>query len=322
MWPANQAFSEQLPALQIFWDSTSLGALKKCPRYYQLTIVEGWSARGRKLDLEFGLFLHAARERYYHARASGADHDAAVDAAFDWLLTATWDETLDRPWIGDQYKNRFTLARTLVWYLDQWEHDPLATVIQADGKPAVELSFRFALDFGPYGGEFSYDPIKDEGGETKFYLCGHLDRLVRFNDRLWISDLKTTKNALDAWYFAQFSPHNQMSCYSLGGQVALSEPCAGIIIDAVQIGVGFSRSVRGQVQRTQAQLEEFLRSLRVLLTQAETYARANFWPMNETQCWNCEFRSICAKSPNVREKWLAADFVRRTWDPTVARGDV
>ena len=42
----------------------------------------------------------------------------------------------------DTIKTRFTLLRSVVWYLEQFENDPCETVILADGRPAVELSFR------------------------------------------------------------------------------------------------------------------------------------------------------------------------------------
>jgi hypothetical protein len=314
MWPANTAFSPKLPALQLAWDSVSLGTLKECPRKYELSIVKGWRSRAAAVDLEFGIFLHSARERYYHARASGGTHEQAQRTGLDWLLSATWNEELSRPWTGDQNKNRFTLARTFVWYTEQWgaRSDPLEQVMLANGRPAVEVSFRFELPYGPEG----------SGEEEHFSLCGHLDRLVRFNSGLWVSDLKSTRHTLDASYFQQFSPDNQMSLYTLAGQVVCGERTNGIIIDAAQVAVGFTRFARGLVQRTEAQLEEWLQGLRVLLRQAESYARANFWPQNDKACFRCPFRQVCGRTPHVREQWLKADFERRVWDPLQVRGDI
>jgi PD-(D/E)XK nuclease superfamily len=323
MWPENNAFSPKLHTLQLFWDSTSLGALKKCPRYYELTMVQGWTSRERKVDLEFGIHLHAARERYYHARARGELHEAGVDAALQHALTATWDSKLQRPWQGDSYKNRYTLAQAIVDYCDKWEHDPLVTVIQQNKLPAVEVSFRFPLGFGPTG-SLPYDAQSDSGGESEeFWLCGHLDRVVEFQSRLWISDLKSTRHTIDPHYFAQFSPDNQFNVYSLAGQFVLQSKIAGIIVDAVQVlATQPPRFGRALIERTEAQLAEFVRGLHVLLRQAEYYARHNFWPQNEKACFRCEFRAVCSKSPSVRERWLQADFVKRVWNPTEVRGDI
>lgn len=320
---ANSAFSKKLPGLQLAWDSTSLGDLKKCPRYYQLRMVDGWQSKERSVHLDFGIWLHSGRERYYHARTAGKSHEDALDDALQYVLSATWNEQTNRPWQGSSHKNRFTLVRTLIDYCDKWEHDPLTTVILQNGKPAVEVSFRFGLGFGPTG-SLPYDAETDKGGEDEeFLLCGHLDRIVGFNGGLWGSDLKTTEHSIDNRYFAQFSPDNQMSVYSIAGRVVLQEKLRGMIIDACQVLVTQPpRFARALVERTEEQLGEFMRGLHVLLRQAEYYARNNFWPMNEKACFRCEFRSICARSPNVREKWLAADFVKRIWDPLKTRGDV
>jgi hypothetical protein len=284
-WPENTAFSPTLPTLQLAWDSVSSGTLKECPRLYQLSIIEGWQPRTKNIHLEFGILMHSARETYYHLRAAGRDHEDGVLAALD---------ELDRPkaiFSSDSYKNRFTAARTIVWYLDQWENDPLETIILANSKPAVEVSFQYPLGIEATTGE-------------QFLHCGHIDRLVRFQDKLWGSDLKTSKNDLNSYFFAQFTPDNQLSGYSFAGKIILDEPTAGIIVDGAQVAVGFSRFARGLVLRSQA----------------EQYARDNFWPMNEKACYGCSFRGICSHSPQVREKWLAADFVKRIWNPLEARG--
>ncbi len=323
MYPDNAAFSPKLHTLQLFWDSTSLGALKKCPRYYQLRHIEGWQPRTRSADLSFGIFMHSGRERYYHARAEGKLHEDALDFALAYVLEATWDAKTNRPWQGDQYKNRYTLARSLIAYCDKWQDDALVTVIKSDKKPAVEESFRFPLGFGPTG-SLPHDAQNDTGGESdEYFLCGHLDRLVEFSDRLWISDLKTTRHTIDSYYFAQFTPSNQFSIYVLAGNIVLGRKVAGLIVDAVQVGVNFEpRFGRALIERTEAQLSEFVRGLHVLLREAEYYARQNFWPMNESACFRCDFRSICSRAPSVREQWLKADFERSHWDPTQVRGDI
>lgn len=297
-------------ALQIAWDSTSIGALKKCPRYYQLSIVLGYTPRLRSVDLDFGIWLHSARERYYHARARGEDHDTGVDAALDYALRATWNSALGRPWISDHpQKNRATLIRTIVWYLDKWAEDPLETLILANGKPAVELSFMFQI------GHTTRDGVP-------YQLCGHIDRLVKFQNSVRVSDLKSTKHTLDPDYFSQFIPDNQMETYSFASRVIYEVPCSGIIIDAAQVAVSFSRFGRGFVSYTDDQIDEWYEGLGDYLAQAETYALRGRWPMNERACFRCEFRGVCAKPPSTRDEWLRGAFDRRVWDPLQRRGDI
>lgn len=304
----NSSFSTTTVGLQLYWDSVSLGAIKKCPRYYQLTIIQGWEPKKRSVHLEFGIWIHSAREQYYHARANGKGHNEGVEEAVLYVLEATWIN--GKPWSSDDpNKNRGTLVRSVVWYLDHWENDPMETIVLANGKPAVELSFRMETDFSTMGGE-------------QFFLCGHLDRLVRFNEQTYTGDLKSTKSELGDYYFNTFSPDNQMSLYTTAGKVVYYVPVVGVVVDAVQVLVNGTRFARRPVQRTQAQLDEWWMDIQILLEQAEDYSERNYWPMNDKACFNCDFRGICSKPPGVREQFLAADFNRRVWDPLIARGDI
>lgn len=310
----NSSFSPSLPTLQIAWDSTSLGALKTCPRLYQYSILEGWQPRRISVHLTFGLLYHAALERYDHARALGQDHDGALIAALRYAMTETWDKTLRRPWVSDdKYKNRLTLIRSIIFYLDQFRDDPLVTLILANGKPAVELSFQLDLDWKSY--------LSDE----PFVLCGHLDRIASMNDETYIVDRKTTKSSVTPQFWEKYTPDNQFSTYLLAGKVVFRLPLKGLIVDVAQVQVNNSTFHRGFVTRTDSQLEEWRDDLGWWINQAQSYAAAGYWPQNDKSCdmyGGCPFRSICSKAPSVRRDWLEASFDRRKWDPLQRRGDI
>lgn len=300
----NHSFSKKTLGLQLAWDSTSLGSFKTCPRKYQLSVLLGWRHRHEATPLTFGIHIHAGLETYHKSRAGGADHAASQRAALRHVLLAS------AGWISDDsYRNRSTLARTLCWYLEQFRDDQATTVILADGKPAVELSFRFEY------------PTQSAQGE-QFLLCGHLDRVIEFAGQRWVSDYKTTKWALDDRFFSQFSPHNQMSLYSLAGRVVFDQPVRGVLIDGIQIQVNASRFSRGFANRTEDQLEEWFEDIRHWLALAERYASEARWPMNDSACGmygGCTFQGICSKSPKVRDSFLQADFHQVPWDPMIPR---
>ena len=74
----------------------------------------------------------------------------------------------------------------------------------SNGKPAVELSFRFELDFGPeYGDAIGNGP---EQGTQPYLLSGHLDRVVEFNDHLFVMDHKTTTTTRANTTFTSTNP--------------------------------------------------------------------------------------------------------------------
>src|SRR5215471_9002602 len=126
----NNSFSRTTPGMQFAVDSTSIGAFKTCPRYYQYTVAMGLRSRAESPHLTFGILLHQAREHYEHAKSAGLCHDDALDKVLDFVLCNSWDRELRRPWISEHnIKNRKTLVQTIVWYLDdKANNDSLETV--------------------------------------------------------------------------------------------------------------------------------------------------------------------------------------------------
>lgn len=289
--------------VQFAWDSTSLNTFKECPRKYYYSIVCGYSSREQSVHLTFGIFLHSAYERYHHHRAHDFSHENSLHMVVKEMMRKTAGFASD-----DKYKNRPNLIRTIVWYLDEFKNDPAKTVILSNGRPAVELSFRFELPDAP-----------------DFLYCGHMDRIAEYQGDTYVFDYKSTKRALYTDYFAQYNPHNQMTGYTLGGKISFAQPVKGVMIDAAQIGVNFSRFSRGTSLRTEEQLDEWLQATAYFVKLAASYAEQDFWPMNEGACNNyfgCQFRQICSRSPRQREIWLKADYVHRLWDPLQIRGDI
>jgi hypothetical protein len=315
--------------VQYAWDSTSLGTMKTCPRLYQYIMIEGWSSKYESIHLRFGGEYHSALQDYEIARAGGMAHEHAIRHTVHELMNRTADWIVDETAKPGKYKNRTSLISLVVDHLDHYgEDDPAVTYIREDGRPAVELSFRFELDFGPSIGQD--ETLFNETGmifPQPYILCGHLDRVVEFNGQLLVMDHKTTTTTLSDNFFDQWEPNNQMTLYTLAGKVVLDAPIRGVVISGAQILLEKpNRFVRGFTYRTQDQLNEWLVDLSVLLRNAEVYARTNYWPMNDMSCdkyGGCAFRGICSKAPSVRDKFLAADFIKlppeERWNPLKPR---
>src|SRR5215471_2734487 len=298
--------------VQYAWDSTSLGYLKTCPRLYYYTMIEGWRSNSESIHIKFGGWYHSALEEFDRLRFQGYGHDEALEAVVLKTLQDTWSE-LEGSWFsGHPAKTRENLIRSIIWYCDHFREDSAETVALANGKPAVELSFKMQLDFGPEG----------RLGGQPYLLCGHIDRLVNFTGGFYVTDRKTTSSTVASNYFDQYDPDNQMSLYTLAAKVIYKTPVRGVIIDAVQIAVGFSRFSRGFTYRTDSQLEEWLKDTRRWFHLAEQFAAEGHWPMNDKSCHQyggCAFRKVCSKSPEVREKFLESDFHKEPWNPLVPR---
>lgn len=323
-----------LPSTQIqfAWDSTSLGYMKICPRLYQYIILEGWSPKDESVHLRFGSEYHLAIQEYDIARASGTSHNDSIHIAVRSLLSRTVDWMVDTGTRAGNYKNRLTLLQLVVDYFDHFKDDPATTFILENGKPAVELSFKFELDWGPKASQVLIEPGDHERKPLyktgqPYLLCGHLDRVVSFNDSLFVLDHKTTITSPGPYFFNQFEPNNQMTLYTLASQIIIDSPVKGVIVEAAQILLDKpNRFVRGFTYRTQDQLDEWVGDLAYTLQMAENYAEIGHWPMNDTACdkyGGCKFREVCSKSSHVRETYLKADFVKlppeERWNPLLSR---
>jgi len=307
----NSSFSTKKQLLQTAWDATSIDLLKQCPRKYQLSMLYGYVTNEENIHLKFGILYHQAIEQYHKYRHLGESHDAAVIRVVHSALIYTWNDKLNRPWDSDHpNKNRFTLIRSIVWYFEQYKDDPVETLV-IDKSPAVELSF-------------SYQTATLASTGEPYILCGHLDRLGSVAGQIFGLDAKTTKYAVQSDDFAAFySPDNQMSMYAFAGKIIYHTQVHGMIVDAAQVGAGFTRFRRVFAPRTEGQLLEWYDELmQYWLPQAEAFAFANRWPMNETSCGRyggCPFRGICGKDPAARDVWLKASFKHREWDPLKTR---
>ena len=304
--------------VQYAWDATSLDLAQTCARKYYYTMIRGIGPKEKSVHLIFGGLIAKAHEHFYKYRAEGQSIDDALRAVVREALVATWDRKAGHPIaFNDPAKTRAALIRTIVWYVEQFadeSEDGLKTYQLQDGKPAVELSFAL---------EFSDDII----------YCGHLDRVVSMGDHLYVMDQKTTAGTVGTYYFNQFSPNNQMSGYAFAGQAVLHSPVRGVIIDAAQIAVNFTRFERGITTRSKDQLEEWHEGVLYFLSgflDLSAYAgeEERNWPQNPNSCGHfakadgtggCPFRLLCQKSPKVREAYIKSDFVEHVWDPIKRR---
>ena len=186
-----------------------------------------------------------------------------------------------------------------------------------NGKASVELSFKFALNELDEDGTFVSPTGED------YLLCGHFDKLALWNGELFVPDKKTSKYELDDTYFLQYTPDIQVSVYSIAGRVITKQDVQGVVIDGTQLLVSGSRFRRKEIPRSEAQLEAFLLDLKFYLHTAYLCAVNDHWPMNEEACgWGkmmCQFRPVCSCEPSGQEDVLKNFYVKRIWDPMIAR---
>jgi hypothetical protein len=291
--------------VQFALDSTSLGYAKECLRKYYYTIIEGWRARDESVHLRFGSEFAKWLEFYHKCLAGGADHEEALDTTVAYLLCSTYEWHSNHP-----KKNRETLLRSVIWYLENYKNDPAKTLILSNGTPAVELSFKLELPWEAVPGQ-------------NYILCGHLDKVVEYDGDPFVMDQKTLSGGIGPYYFKDFNPHTQMSAYTFAARAIFSIPVAGVIIDAVKVVGGFTEFGRGFTMRTEAQLDEWLEDTKRWTEIIKFAAERDYWPINESSCnkyGGCVFREVCSQDPSVRKNYLETAFEQsEPWNPLQSR---
>lgn len=312
----SSSFSTKIPHLQLYIDSTSLRTFLECPKKYYYSIILGRVPMAESVHLTFGILVHKSLEIYHKSCYSGKSHEDALRVTVQWLLEATWIRALNRPWTPNddkvgRVKNRNTLLRTVIWYLDEYQNDLMKTAI-ANGEPAVELPF--IIDSGH---------IASTGED--FRLCGFLDRIVVQQGIYFVTDVKTTGRPVDSHYFNRFSPDTQMTLYTLAGQASFGIPVEGVMIDGIQVQAENNNFARQLTPRSPEQLMEWQEQLVYWLMQLNQCATSNTWPRNDAACelyGGCPYRSVCAKPTEAEsEQHLNTYYQTRSWDPLTRRTD-
>lgn len=302
-------YCTSVPKLQYAWDNTTLSMFKTCPRKYELAQLEGWISKHPALPLDFGIALHDGMEKLQRLLIEGRNRDEALVEAMRKAWTSAWNSSIKTS--PENNRTIKTLLRTICWHADQYVSDGMETVRLDNGKAAVELSFRLEL------------PLENPDGGAYLY-CGHIDRLAVYQGAIFVVDYKHTARAVDTQYFAKYTPDGQMSGYTLAAKTVVPGKVQGCLVDAAQVGVTFSRFARGFANRSEGQLDEFLRDTIEWIKYAEHCARQQYWPMNTESCdkyGGCIFRQICSKDPAVRRTFLQAEFNQRVWNPLQSRGE-
>jgi PD-(D/E)XK nuclease superfamily len=315
--PLNKRSCFNDAGVQFAFDSTSIGWYMDCPRKYQYSMIDRWQSMKSSVHLWWGGHFATALEHFHKYVAFGSTVEDAIIRVVHEAMIATWEYKLDsngvpvEPRIGapvtffDTNKTRETLVRSIVWYFEQYKDDLFPVVILSDGKPAVELSFKLALDDGNY-------------------YCGHIDKVVQAKDDcIYPMDQKSTGSTIGMGWFSQFDLSFQMTGYTFAAKALYNLPVKGVIIDGVQVMVGGTTYQRGFTFRTDDQLNEWYDDLMTFIKNLQADTQRGYFPKNTSSCdkyGGCVFKSVCSRSPVLRKNFLAGDFYRRDqWNPLIPR---
>ena len=286
---------------QIYWDSTSLKRAMTCPKLYEYEAMASLTPHENSIHLRFGILWATTIENYYTRLQSGEPRESAVHAIVTNLLEKGLvpDPDKDNKTIG-------TLIRSFVWYAEHFADQDLKVLVQPSGEIYSEYHFKL--------------PFPEREG---MFLTGHLDLVAELADGIYIIDQKTTGSQFTNQYTANFSPDVQMSMYNWAGRQLFGDDFRGVMIDAMQVQKTMTRFHRFPVNRTAAQIEEFLKDISLVVDEVHRYNDMAYYPMRTESCnkyMGCPFRKICSEPPVMRPTLLEMEFtVGDAWNPSKER---
>ena len=185
--------------------------------------------------------------------------------------------------------------RAIVWRAEEFWEDNIKVATMPDGDPALEQ--RFEVPFSVTGER----------------LSGRIDKVVELDNELYVVDTKTTKTGLTSYYFANFTPNNQVYAYLWAAKHILKLPVVGFIVEAAQTGVNFTRFERAVFKVNDEVIQEWYIDSMHKIDLSNMYAKDNYYPADFTACSNyggCKFREVCNEAPSRRHIVVESDFDR------------
>lgn len=181
--------------------NSRLSALARCPKMHYLRYEMGLRRIRLASPLRMGSAYHAGLEALNLGRTEAAVYDAATDG---YRTAPAWADPKD--WAVE----RETVANLIAGYIWRYKTAPLKIARTPDGKPAVELEFKFSL----------INPRTGRASRT-FWLAGKIDAIVILPDgRLAVWECKTTSDDIgpDSDFWLQLRADPQISLYTIAAR--------------------------------------------------------------------------------------------------------
>ncbi|KKL46332.1 hypothetical protein LCGC14_2346610 [marine sediment metagenome] len=262
------ATHQDLPVTDHCYDSTQLNDFRRCPEFYNNRHIKGLVLDGgnkHSNPLAAGSAIHKGVEAWF----STGDSEKAINA-----VKATWGE--DDLFLPEKVKyTQGFLAAIMAGYTEAWprENDSFKVLVNEQWMP-----------WGNYG--------------------GIIDRLVEFEDGVYVMDTKTTGGWVNERYIESFQLSSQFRGYVWLAKRA-GHDCQGAYLDAVHLDTRYhkvkaSDFVREKILFSEEQIEAWVQDRDSTMLRAN-YMRSSVtlerWPQNDQRCfdWNrpCPYWRLC-----------------------------
>lgn len=292
---------ETRPSFPAVIDNSMRVAFAACPQKFFRGYLEGWQPQVPSVHLHagkaFARGLEVTRREYYEntlpARdALEAGYAALIASYGDFIPPANSNKTLDR------------MCGALVYYFDTFPLDSDRLVPHMHGgKAAVEFSFALPI------------PINHPTSGEPLLYSGRFDMLAKDGDVVYVEDDKTASQLGPTWG-KQWELNSQFAGYCWGAR-EFGYPVAGAVVRGISILKGGYGNANITVFFPEWHINRWYKQLLRDVERMITGYATGEWDFNlSTSCSNyggCQFHNVC--TTNDPERWLAAEFERRMYDP-------
>lgn len=285
-------------------DSTIISNFRSCPRKAQLSYFEHWKPKSKSTDLHaggaFAKGLEAGRKAFFEQGFSARDAEAIALKALvefygDFIPAESNPKTLDR------------MCGALEFYFSEYPFgiDSAIPITTPTGRRGIEFSF--------------LEPIEIMHPETGDPICiaGRADMIADFAGSVFIFDEKTTKQLGPSWS-KKWEMRSQFTCYCWAA-LRSGMQVAGTIVRGVSILKTKYETQQAITYRAPWEIDRWYEQVLRDINNMICCWQEGYWDYNlDESCndyGNCTFYQVC-KSANP-DSYLAADFERRVWDPTI-----
>lgn len=161
--------------------------------------------------------------------------------------------------------------------------------------------------------------------EPGYFIGGRADQIVKWNNRLWGRDFKTTTKD-EGTFSKEIDPNDQATGYIYGESAVHGQKIQGIMFEAMYNAKTIvAKMYTKLVTRFPYQIETWLSELKLNNRLLKIYREEDTWPMDAepSKCAWCEYHKVCKLSnPMTMENVLRTEYQLKPWDYTHGDSEV
>lgn len=334
-------------------DATKLADFQKCPKLYHYRHVEGYQAKGDKIDLTFGSLLGEGLEIFEKALSDGHTHDdshrRALGHVLDGARTPTGGNRFGEfmsTWRCEgnvPFKNsKGNPAKCPYSHKGKYFPLPAPDICSCGGKvmlhdlwmpvkagkdldKLVELLVGYtdgartrqlipaSLAGKPLIEHYWEAPLEHPLMLRPVMICGNWDAVKNFGSETFVVDYKSTGKPINDSYWKGFSPNVQVDLYNMAARRILPE----MDIKGVAIEAFSTSSGEGfrLFKATDEQKAEMFADTAFWIGLMQSCEETDLWPRNRSNCFLCPFQQVCSRAPEARPAILDNKYERAKWNP-------